>query len=252
MIAGLKGDLNLTTIGSYKKHHPGACRTGRTQEKNVKQQKGFTLVEAAVAIGIVAILSGIIIPLVIKNLNDAKLARARNDINVIVAAIVAQQKDIGNRPMAPGGPNGSSGALDNRWVSAGAAPQNELGGNIIPTNANNTFENLFSQPRSTAGTGVLFGRPAGATAEHAYKGPYLANDVTTKSDPWGHTYIILGYNSHGQTTGGPIWVVSAGPSGGILAANVTPDPGVGGLPPTPKLIWDRGGVSADNLAVRAN
>lgn len=218
----------------------------------MKQQKGFTLVEAAVAIGIVAILSGIIIPLVIKNLNDAKLARARNDINVIVAAIVAQQKDMGNRPMAPGGPNGCSGALDNRWVSAGAPPQNEAGGAIVPGNPNNLFVNLFSQPATTAAAGTLFGRPAAATAEHAYKGPYLANDVTTKSDPWGHTYIILGYNSDGQQSGGPVWVVSAGPSGSILNANLTADAGIGGLPPTPKTVWDHSGLSAQNIAIRAN
>jgi prepilin-type N-terminal cleavage/methylation domain-containing protein len=196
------------------------------QELNMKQDKGFTLVEAAVAIGIVAILSGIIIPLVMKNLNDAKYARAKNDINVIVAAIVSQQKDMGRRPSAAGGPGagaGADGTGQNYWGSEGAAPT-QVGGAALGARlvAANTFGNLFSQPTGTAASATLFGVPAAAGLEHAYKGPYLGTDVADKTDPWGHKYLIFGYNQTGQLNNGPIWVVSAGATGTIPVANFPP------------------------------
>lgn len=214
----------------------------------MKQQKGFTLVEAAVAIGIVAILSGIIIPLVMKNLNDAKFARARNDINVIVAAIVSQQKDMGRRPTAAGGPNGANGTGDNIWVSTANVPA--LGAVVAgaPAVVANTFVNLFTQPVADATTNTLFGIPAAATAEHGYRGPYIGQDMAIKSDPWGHAYVIFGYNANGQTSGGPVWVASAGPTSEIPAASVlvaaNAYPGVWTQP--------AGGITNSNIAVRAN
>jgi len=217
----------------------------------MKKQKGFTLVEAAVAIGIVAILSGIIIPLVMKNLNDAKFARARNDINVIVAAIVSQQKDMGRRPNAAGGPGTSDGTGDNYWHSAGTAPTvtnaaTALGARNV---AANSFANLFTQPSGNADAMTLFAVPAALGAEHQYRGPYLGTDMANKTDPWGRAYIILGYNATGQLTGGPIWVMSAGPSGLINAANI---PANGNACAAE---WTQpGGAQADNynVAVRAN
>jgi len=214
----------------------------------VKQQKGFTLVEAAVAIGIVAILSGIIIPLVMKNLNDAKFARARNDINVIVAAIVSQQKDMGRRPSAQNGPNAADGRVDNIWVSTQNVPAYGAVAAGAPVVAANTFANLFTQPVTDGTTNTLFGIPAGAAAEHGYRGPYLGSDMAVKSDPWGHAYVIFGYNANGQISGGPVWVASAGPTGEIpaasvlVAANAYPN------------VWTQpdGGITNSNIAVRAN
>jgi len=81
--------------------------------------RGFTLAEAALAIGVVAILAGIIVPLVLKALQDARYARARNDIQVIVAAIASQLKDTGGRPVADGGVQvgRADGSLDAPWFS---------------------------------------------------------------------------------------------------------------------------------------
>lgn len=199
-------------------------------------QKGFTLIEAAVAIAVVAILSGIIVPLVVKNLQDSQNARAKNDVQVIAAAVASQIKDTGCRPSAAGGPGGATGAAAATWNSGGSAPAG-----FTASAAANTFTNLFTSAKGTATADTLFGTTT--NTEFSYKGPYLANDVAAKSDPWGSAYIILGYNATNQASNGPIWVVCAGSDKAILAANATsPYPAV----------WDASTTSIDDIVVRVN
>jgi type II secretory pathway pseudopilin PulG len=221
--------------------------------------QGFTLAEAAVTIGVVAILAGIIVPLVLKALQDARYARARNDIQVIVAAIASQLKDTGRRPAADGYDqvNQANGRNDALWFSSRPLPQ--AGGNRLNPNGtadqNNTFRNLFTCP-GHAGN-ALFGlgdATAGAAAQ--YKGPYLGRDTANKPDPWGNAYLILGYNADGQATGGPIWVVSAGKAGTLALVNLA-EGGHGAPPGVPANqhvpVWDYTAPgSQGNLAVRAN
>jgi prepilin-type N-terminal cleavage/methylation domain-containing protein len=216
-------------------------------------QRGFTLIEAAVAIAVVAILSGIIIPLVVKNLRDSQISRAKNDVQVIAAAIASQIKDTGRRPQVAGGFGGSTGGGDATWGSG-------LATSTVPTNlpappAGNTFTNLFTPDARIAAqlnaSNTLFGF-TGATAqqEFQYKGPYLGTDVAGKLDPWGNRYIILGYNSIGNTLNGPVWVVCAGPNGRVAAANATLN-ATTGYPAT----WNYGAAnsdSSDDIVVRVN
>jgi type II secretory pathway pseudopilin PulG len=234
----------------------------------MSRRNGFTLVEAAVAIGVVAILSGIIIPLVLKNLRDARNARARNDLHVIAGAIAAQLRDTGHRPtQAPGllaagaapGPGPAvlnpDGTANRIWVSAGMVPNEVAPGAVagapagpavlLAAPAGNTFENLFESQDAVGNQ--LFNLRGGADEEFKYKGPYLTADQARKTDPWGRAYIILGYNANGQANDGPIWVVSAGEGGTIAAGNVTPN---GGRYPA---TWDYGlAGSRKNLAVRVH
>ena len=207
-----------------------------------RRQEGFTLIEAAVAIAVVAILSGIIVPLVVKNLQDSQIARAKNDVQVIAAAIASQIKDTGSRPSTAVGPGGATGAAYSVWGSGGATPTG------VTVGANNTFSNLFTIDKATAAAQDLFYAPAGSVTsanEFSYKGPYLAADVALKSDPWGTQYLILGYNVNGQTANGPIWIVSCGPDKAVLAANV---PAAANPPAT----WTVTTTSADDIVVRVN
>jgi len=209
-----------------------------------RRQQGFTLIEAAVAIAVVAILSGIVVPLVIKNIQDSQIARAKNDVQVIAAAIASQIKDTGVRPNATGGPNASAGDAQQPWHSAslaGSAPTN------LTLTANNNFQSLFSQPSGTVTSSTLFGFGTTTTGEFNYKGPYLADDVSLKTDPWGKSYVILGYNKSSQGVNGPIWVVCAGPDGAVNATNVTAT--ASGYPTTWNLSLAN---SADDIVVRVN
>lgn len=211
--------------------------------RHTSRQQGFTLIEAAVAIAVVAILSGIIVPLVVKNLQDSQNARAKNDIQVIAAAIASQIKDTGSRPTAAGA--AATGAGEALWNSGGTMPTN-----VTQATAANTFANLFSVAKTVATQQQMF---YGATttvtsaSEFAYKGPYLADDVAAKSDPWGHAYVIAGYGAAGQTASSPIWVICAGPDG---AVNTTANPvATAASLPT---VWTPTTTSADDIVVRVN
>jgi len=171
--------------------------------------QGFTLIEAAVAIAVVAILSGIIVPLVVKNLQDSQNARAKNDVQVIAAAIASQLKDTGSRPTASAAGTNGTGVGQVDWHSGSSAGSPPLvGGAAITLTADNTFTNLFTPVATSAPANLLFGTTA--STEFSYKGPYLANDVAAKTDPWGTSYLILGYSATNSATNGPIWVISAG------------------------------------------
>lgn len=216
-------------------------------------QRGFTLIEAAVAIAVVAILSGIIIPLVVKNLRDSQVSRAKNDVQVIAAAIASQIKETGRRPQAAGGFGGSTGAANVSWGSGLATNTVPVGLPAPP--AGNTFTNLFTADARVAAqrnaANVLFGF-AGATAqqEFQYNGPYLGTDVAGKLDPWGNRYIVIGYSQTSGTVNGPVWVVCAGPNGQVAAANVLFNAATG-YPAT----WNYGAAnsaSSDDLVVRVN
>ena len=204
------------------------------------RQKGFTLIEVAVAIGVVSILSAILVPLIFKSIQDARISRTKAELKVIAAAIISQMKDTGGRPSVANGPGGATGAAGAVWYSSATVPG---GGNA----GNQTFTNLFGASGATANH--LFGIPDNTpvTAEFAHKGPYLTHDGLTKVDPWGSSYIIYGYDKLGQDDDGPIWVVSAGPDKKEIADANKPTATV--KPPTE---WHFEGRSERNIVLRVH
>lgn len=211
-------------------------------------QRGFTLIEAAVAIAVVAILSGIIIPLVVKNLKDSQVSRAKNDVQVIAAALASQIKDTGRTPRLAGGLNGASGAGNNMWGSGPTGTANIPNLNVL---ANNTFTNLFTANASVAtellAANTMFGfATATAQQEFQYRGPYLGTDVASKLDPWGNRYVVIGYNATSGAISGAIWVICAGPNGQVVAPIY--NAATGGYPAN----WNYAGTSSDDIVVRVN
>jgi len=215
--------------------------------------KGFTLVEAAVAAGVVLILAGLTLPLVLKSLNEARAARAQHDLKLIAAAIISQLKDTGCRPMAAGGPGGADGSAAAFWHSGGrpprfgaAGPARDWAGPV----AHNSFTQLFASPDPLLGNALFGLGPLQRQDRFRYRGPYLSDAAAGQADPWGNAYLILGYNERGQEEGGPIWVVCAGPDGALEPGNVGGFGMLGGeaLPRA----WDTSGRSADNIVLRVH
>ena len=218
----------------------------------MKRQQGFTLIEAAVAIAVVAILSGIIVPLVVKNINDSQVARAKNDVQVIAAAVAAQYKDFGSRPRALSG-GFADGSGDNIWTSGSGNAAVNAPGNP----GYQTFLQLFAGMNSTTGSTTaatvaqlngMWGTAAGG--EFSWKGPYLAWDVANKSNPWGGRYYIFGYNGNGQAGNTPIWVVC--PGADDTFDNTLNPIATSAVLPQQWQTTGGTGTSADDIAVRVN
>lgn len=163
----------------------------------VRGEQGFTLVEVMVVAAIIAVLAGILVPMIFKEVDEAKIARANADCKSIATALQVFRKDTGKWP--------TTDPSNNNTVAASVL--NTKG--VVPTDGGNAQPWDMSTPvgmdmllRSTPNTGLVPDYPN-------WKGPYM---TTFDADPWGNAYVI---NANGFANGGKVWVMSAGKDGVI-------------------------------------
>ena len=200
----------------------------------LKPQNGFTLIEIIVVIAVVAILAAILTPQIVKNISESKIARAKNDLVVIAAAIGDFYKDTGKYPFyssagssaniyllysATGTPGGSSGGSSNYWRSdSGWAAGNK-----------DTLDDQLNY--NVPGYSL--------TSDSAWRGPYLP-EIT--ADPWDNHYSVHIANlptTNINPEDGPgnfaCWALSAGLNGiwetSIDQGNISGQAGSSNYPP---------------------
>ncbi len=169
----------------------------------MKGKRGFTLIEMVVVLAVVAILAAILVPTIEKNIQDAKIARAKNEVQVVGAAMASFYKDLGIWPMYSDATTSPPTAVDFLITANGTAGSDPNGYHWWSgaDNGYDTFENqlISNAPGYTACTAP--------TQEMCWNGPYI-NEV--KPDPWGHQYSS---NVKDATGSNAMWVWSAGPDG---------------------------------------
>lgn len=167
-----------------------------------RNEKGFTLIEVVVVVAVIAILAAVLTPYITKYIDDSKVAKARNEVQVIAAAMTNAYKDLGrwpNRNTASANYDGlytgtvtPSTAFINSatgWPVAGAL-WNSLDTHLVTND--HTYDN---------------------TSDTKWRGPYA---ITLPADPWGNPYVINAADFTAATTPPtPVWVLSAGPNGVI-------------------------------------
>jgi general secretion pathway protein G len=156
----------------------------------VKREKGFTLIEVIVVAGIIAILAGILVPMIFKEIDEAKITRATADMKSIQTAIMVFRKDTGKWPVL------SDDCTTKVTLLEGNGNPPPPGNNINGYGYNNLVSKSFNDYLQT-NNGCY----------QNWKGPYIA-DVTP--DPWGGKYYI---NAQEFDTDKIIWIISAGPNG---------------------------------------
>lgn len=154
------------------------------------EQKGFTLIEVIVVAGIIAILAGILVPLIFKEIDESKITRASADVKSISAAILVFRKDTGAWPLMDGGcvPNVT-------FLSGSGNIPEDLAAMGYDTSVPSSYDSHLSADVS-------------ACYAPNWKGSYMA---MVTADPWGNSYVT---NANGFAAAGqPVWIISAGPNG---------------------------------------
>jgi prepilin-type N-terminal cleavage/methylation domain-containing protein len=180
-----------------------------------RNEKGFTLIEVVVVVAVIAILAAVLTPYITKYIDDSRVAKARNEVQVIAAAVTNAYKDLGRWP------NRNTAVTDYDGLYTGTA---------TPTAA------FINSAAGWAVAGALWypldnqlvtnGPGYPATGDTKWSGPYT---TTLPADPWGRPYVINAADFTAATTPPtPVWVLSAGPNGVIDTpiATGTTTPGV--------------------------
>ena len=188
-----------------------------------RRQAGFTLVEVSIILMVLTVLSSILLPGIAGYLRDARLARARADLEAIAKAILRFLDDTGEGAFRRlGNSNRATGFgevedpadpepfwLVQMLVSDGDTPDGDsdtrawerpVDGQIVDTLANHLVQNTPGNARAaryrtpqdlfTGAPSVRFAFDSqmGANARFAWRGPYLSPPV--RPDPWGNRYAV--------------------------------------------------------------
>lgn len=185
-------------------------------------ERGVSLIEATIVLSVFALLSSIMAPAVSGYIDNARQARARQDVQVLGGAIQDWAADNGENQFLI---NGSNGTLDrdpptradsnrvNLLVTDGDIPTLATGistetywtqavnSTTVDTFSNHLIENLPAEASTSryrnptditiatpSGNQIDFARSSssGFNAPYAWRGGYLRGPVD--SDPWGNRY----------------------------------------------------------------
>ena len=167
-----------------------------------RREAGFTLIEVVVVVAVIAILAAVLTPFITKYIDDSRIAKARNEVQVIGGALTNFYKDTGVWPSRN---------------ATGATVAYLYTGTTVPTAAGNVFSAITpalnppvatwagaSAPLDnslvTNGTGNVYP----ASGDMQWRGPYTSGALPV--DPWGRPYVV------NFAAVGPLWVLSAGPN----------------------------------------
>lgn len=166
-----------------------------TQNRGSPRQRGFTLLEIVVVLGVIAILVAILVPTVLKYLSDSQRSRAEADVRTINAAINSLIKDTGRFP-------GDKLGKGKKFL---VGPGNLAGGATWAVAADSEELRLHLLENNPGGT------PYPSSGRFQWRGAYIQADGLVE-DPWGNAYEINADSLVGGNTN-PTWVISAGPDG---------------------------------------
>lgn len=190
-------------------------------------EAGFSFLEIVIALGIIMILVSALVPVVSTQLDNAKIARAKDDVQLIAAAIGQFNADTDEWPIWKAGNACTNGdSFYNYLVSAdGQLPNNINLGSL--GSGYDTIEDQLVYNMPGGATSSAYPDEAGDTTA-PWRGPYLHGPnggnnqgnlrAAVSKDPWGNKYVanvwaLAPANDDGSTANHYVAVVlSAGPN----------------------------------------
>ena len=169
-------------------------------------KRGFTLIEVVVVLAVVAILGAILFPVVTKNIEDARVSKAKSDTKTIAEAMLKARKDMGFWPVFDRNSNPTS-------LIEGTTPDPDL--SLVPPSSSGV-SSWARTPAESIWWELMNGSNSYKKIDPnphnlpCWMGPYL-NKV--ELDPWGKPYLInSAYLEGGASPDSTrkVWVLSAG------------------------------------------
>jgi len=183
----------------------GNCIECGGKERTMRE-RGFTLIEMAVVLAIIAVLAAVLTPMVTGYLDQARVVRATGDVKTIADALRLFYKDTGYYPVYSSLANAKTGTtMAHELAGPGSAPTNT---GVWATYASNASTSLITQLNTNV-FGLSTGSQVTNPGKVAYRGPYIG---ALDTDPWGNAYVVTADN---LTNSGTNWafVISAGANG---------------------------------------
>lgn len=171
------------------------------------RERGYTLMEIIVVLGVIGILGAVVTPMVLNYLEDSKKTKAESDVRTIEGVILRLTRDVAHFPLYQDGTQttgkpdfdilrgAGNDPVDNdgnqKWLSG--AKTSELADHLVKNNPG-------SKKYATDG-------------RFSWRGPYV-EQITP--DPWGNRYLVNIKNADpADTPSRVVWVLTAGPNGKI-------------------------------------
>jgi prepilin-type N-terminal cleavage/methylation domain-containing protein len=166
--------------------------------------KGFTLIELAVVLAIIAVLAAILTPMVTNYLDQSRMSRTQADLKTLADAVKLYQRDTGQWPVYASStdyPNTVGGGKGLIGGSNGTPPGETATWNVGTTLASSSLESYLNGNFTQVSTDNAF-------PKKGFRGPYLGS---LDSDAWGQRYLLTAANLAGSSY--HAFVISAGPDG---------------------------------------
>ena len=191
--------------------------TGVTSDRaHGRGAMGFTLIELTVVLAVIVTLALILTPSIANSINEARVARARNDCQTIASGMYQFFRDTGFFPVWKAARNGGAGTPADRLqvlMSQGNAPSED-----VPSLWTTGLTGSLADQLVTNAPGYALRSP---TSQFGWNGPYFSSQLL--ADPWGNRYLVnvalVDLSPGAATASGQakmaVWVLSAGPNGVI-------------------------------------
>jgi prepilin-type N-terminal cleavage/methylation domain-containing protein len=170
------------------------------------KSKGFTLIELAVVLAIIAILAAVLTPIVMNYLDQSRIARAQADARTLADAIKLYNRDTGRWPIYNNAADHTAdtalGGKAELGTSIGTAPAAGATGWVLNASLATTALSAFVNADLTGVGSTGFPKAA-------FRGPYMSS---VESDPWGNEYLLTAANL-AKSSNFHAYVISAGPNG---------------------------------------